>query len=92
MHPKVITQHGWMEYKLKPKENTLFGRMVFDVDQPRNTNKDWCEPRDHVVTQPTIKIEIWSRKAEIGLIWVWHNENLPQGTNTFGMSRMTPRS
>ena len=45
-----------------------------------------------VITQPTIKIEIWSRKAEIGLIGVWHNENLPQGTNTIGMSRMAPRS
>jgi len=53
---------------------------------------NWCEPRDHVVTQPTIKIEIWSRKAEIGLIGVWHNGNLPQGTNTIGLSRMTPRS
>jgi len=52
----------------------------------------WCEPRDHVVTQPTIKIEIWSRKAEIGLIGVWHNQNLPQGTNTIGLSRMTTRS
>jgi hypothetical protein len=51
-----------------------------------------CEHRDHVVTQPTIKIEIWSRKAEIGLIGVWHNGNLPQGTNTFGLSRMTPQS
>jgi len=53
---------------------------------------NWCEPRDHVVTQPTIKIEFWSRKAEIGLIGVWHNGNLPQGTNTIGLSRMTPRS
>jgi hypothetical protein len=52
---------------------------------------NWCEPRDHVVTQPTIKIEIWSWKAEIGLIGVWHNGNLPQGTNTIGMSRMTPQ-
>jgi len=52
----------------------------------------WCEPHDHVVTQPTIKIEIWSCKAEIGLIGVWHNENLPQGTNTIGMRRMTPQS
>jgi hypothetical protein len=42
-----------------------------------------------VITQPTIKIEIWSRKAEIGLIGVWHNGNLPQGTNTIGLSRMT---
>ena len=53
--------------------------------------KLWCEPRDHV-TQPTIKIEIWSRKAEIGLIGVWHNENLLQGTNTIGLSRMMPRN
>jgi hypothetical protein len=45
----------------------------------------WCEPRYHVVTQPTIKIEIWSRKAEIGSKGVCHDENLPQGTNTFGM-------
>jgi hypothetical protein len=45
----------------------------------------WCEPHDHVVTQPTIKIEISSRKAEKGLIGVWHNENLLQGTNTDGM-------
>jgi len=52
----------------------------------------WCEPRDHVVMQPTIKIEIWSRKAVIGLIGVWHNGNLPQGTNTIGLSIMTPRS
>ena len=44
------------------------------------------------ITQPTIKIEIRSRKAEIGLIGVRHNGNLPQGTNTIGMSRMTPRS
>jgi hypothetical protein len=49
----------------------------------------WCEPHDHVVMQPTIKIEIWSRKVEIGLIGVWHNRNLPQGTNTIGWSRMT---
>jgi len=52
----------------------------------------WCEARDHMVMKPIIKIEIWSRKAEIGLIGVWHNGNLPQGTNTIGLSRMTPRS
>ena len=39
-----------------------------------------------------VKIEIWSRKAEIGLLGVQHNGNLPQGTNTIGMSRMMPRS
>ena len=41
----------------------------------------WCEPRDHVVTQPIIKIEIWSRKAERGLIGVWHNGNLSDSVN-----------
>jgi hypothetical protein len=46
---------------------------------------NWCKPRDHVVTQPTIKIKIWSWKAERGLIGVWHNGNLPQNTNTIGM-------
>jgi len=67
-----------------------FFRELRKGDYPPNTQ--WCEPRDHVVTQPTIKIEIWSRKAEIGLIGVWHNGNLPQGTNTIGLRRMTPQS
>jgi hypothetical protein len=40
-----------------------------------------------MITQPTIKIEIWSWEAEIAMIGVWHNGNLPQGTNTIGMSR-----
>jgi hypothetical protein len=31
----------------------------------------WSETRDHVVTQPTIKIEILSRKTEKDLIGVW---------------------
>jgi hypothetical protein len=31
-------------------------------------------------------------KPKISLIGVWHNENLPQGTNTIGLSKMTPRS
>ena len=47
---------------------------------------------NRVVTQPTIKIQIWSRKAKISLIRVWHNGNLPQGTNTIGLSRMMPQS
>jgi hypothetical protein len=34
---------------------------------------------------PTIKIEIWFRKAKKGLIGVWHNKNLPQDTNTIRM-------
>ena len=36
-------------------------------------------------TQPIIKIEIWYRKTKIGMIRVWHNGNLPHGTNTIGM-------
>jgi hypothetical protein len=51
------------------------------------TESKWCKPHDHVVTQPTIKIEIWSWEAEIAMIGVWHNGNLPQGTNTIGISR-----
>jgi len=57
-----------------------------------SSDTNWYEPRDHVVTQPTIKIEIWFRKSEIGLIGAWHNGNMPHGTNTIGLSRMTPRS
>ena len=64
----------------------------YDLVSEPSSDTNWCKPRDHVVTQPTLKIEIWSRKAEIGLIGVWHNGNLPQGTNTIGLSRMTPRS
>jgi hypothetical protein len=52
----------------------------------------WCELRDHVVTQPTIKIEIWFWKAEIGLIGVWHNRNLLQGITLLEWSRMMPQS
>ena len=64
----------------------------YDLLSEPSSNTNWCEPRDHVVTQPTIMFEIWSRKAEIGLIGVWHNRNLPQGTNTIGLSTMTPRN
>jgi hypothetical protein len=31
-------------------------------------------------------------KTEINLIGAWNKGNLPQGTNTIGMSRMTPRN
>ena len=48
-------------------------------------NTSWYELRDHVVMQFTIKIEIWSRKIKRGLVGVWHNENLPQCTNTIEM-------
>jgi len=53
----------------------------YDLDSEPNSDTNWCESPDHVVTQPIIKIEIWSRKAKIGLMGVWHNGNLPQGTN-----------
>jgi hypothetical protein len=46
---------------------------------------NWCEPHDHVVTQPTIKIKIWSQKAKRDVIGVWHNDILPQGTNKIRM-------
>jgi hypothetical protein len=29
------------------------------VSEP-SSNINWCEPRDHVIRQPTIKIKIWS--------------------------------
>jgi len=64
----------------------------YDLVSEPSFDTNWCEPRDHMVTQPTVKIEIWSRKVEIGLIGVWHNENLPQGTNTIGLSRIMPQS
>jgi hypothetical protein len=81
-----------LQVQVKKDEPNQQGENIFHMRCSVQTKVYWCEPRDHVVTQPTIKIEIWSRKAEIGLIGVWHNENLPQGTNTIGLSRMTPRS
>jgi len=60
----------------------------YDLVSEPSSDTNWYEPHDHVVTQLTIKIEIWSWKAKIGLIEVWHNVNLPQGTNTIGLSRM----
>jgi hypothetical protein len=57
----------------------------YDLVSEPSSDTNWCDPRDHVVRQPTIKIEIWSQKAEIGLIGVWHNGNLQQGTKTIGL-------
>jgi hypothetical protein len=67
------------------KMNDANTEKLNDIVSEPSSDTNWCKPHDHVVTQPTIKIEIWSRKAEIGLIGVWHNGNLPQGTNTIGM-------
>jgi len=78
----------------KLKRNTKKMKIIegYDLVSEPSFDTNWCKSYDHVVTQPRIKIEIWSRKAKIGLIGVWHNENLLQGTNTIEMSRMTPRS
>jgi hypothetical protein len=78
--------------KLKGTLNKTKITEGYDLVSEPSSNTNWCEPHNHVVTQPTIKIEIWSRKAEIGLIGVWHNGNLPQGINTIGLSRMTLQS
>ena len=78
--------------KLKGTLNKTKITEGYDLVWEPSSDINWCKPRDYVVTQPTIKIEIWSRKAEIGLIGVWHNGNLPQGINTIGLSRMTPWS
>jgi hypothetical protein len=62
----------------------MFIRLMFVVVVMRTS---WS--RGHATHN---QVEIWSQKAEIGLIGVWHNGNLPQSTNTIGMSRMTSRS
>ena len=41
---------------------------LYDLVSDPSSDTTWCEPRDHVVTQPTTKNEIWFRKAEIGLM------------------------
>jgi hypothetical protein len=69
-----------------------FGPILLVGNSVKSGQAIWCESRDHVVTQPTIKIEIWSREAELSLIGVWHNGKVSQGTNIIGMSRMTPRN
>jgi hypothetical protein len=63
----------WFSPKTLPSSPSLYNLLRRKLAFCLN----WCEPCDHVVTQPTIKIEIWSRKAKIGLIGVWHNGNLP---------------
>jgi hypothetical protein len=69
-----------------------FGPILLVGNSVKSGQAIWCESRDHVVTQPTIKIEIWSREAELSLIGVWHNGKVSQCTNIIGMSRMTPRN
>jgi len=85
-------EDGCKHWKIKGTQKKMKITEGYDLVSEPSSDTNLYEPHDHVVTQPTIKIEIWSRKAEIGLIVVWHNGNLPQGTNTIGLSRMTPRS
>ena len=89
------TKNKKMDTNTEKLKGTLIKTKItegYDLVSEPSSNTNWCEPHNHVVTQPTIKIEIWSRKAEIGLIGVWHNGNLPQGINTIGLSRMTLQS
>ena len=51
---------------------------------------DWCEPRGHATHNEERDLIPESQKK--GLIGVWHNGNLSQGTNTIGRGRMTQRS
>jgi len=65
----------------------------------------WCEPRDHMVTQPTRKDTNSQKVSKSGLIGVWYKDNLYLGTRTIGngdpdptnidsrtrSTRMTPR-
>jgi hypothetical protein len=69
-----------------------FGPILLVGNSVKSGQAIWCESRDHVVTQPTTKIEIWSREAKLSLIGVWHNGKVSQCTNIIGMSRMTPRN
>jgi len=64
----------------------------YDLVSEPSSNTKWCEPRDHMVMQPTIKIKIWSRKTKIGLIGVWHNGTCPKAPTLLGWSRMMPQS
>jgi hypothetical protein len=61
----------------------------YDLVSEPSFDTNWCEPRDHVVMQPTINIEIWSWKAEKGLIGVWHNETCSKSPTLLEWSRMT---
>jgi len=46
-----------------------------------SSDTKWCEPRDHVVTQPTHKDTIPGKPSKSGLIRVWHKDNLYLGTS-----------
>jgi hypothetical protein len=56
----------------------------YDLFLEPSSNINLCKSRDHVVTQPTIKTETWSWKAEKNS-GVWHIGNLSQGTDTIEM-------
>jgi hypothetical protein len=44
----------------------------------------WCEPRNHMVTQPTHKDTSPGKPSKLGLIGVWHKDNLYLSTSTIG--------
>jgi hypothetical protein len=50
----------------------------------------WCEPRDHMVTQPTRKDTIPGKPSKSGLIGVWHKDNLYLDTSTIGNGNPHP--
>jgi len=72
MKPSISIQRGHITINVNFRNYTLNNITINNWSIAKSL---WCEPRDHVVTQPTIKIEIWSRKAKIDLIGVWHNGN-----------------
>jgi len=68
-------------------DNFIISIHVFVINKLNieNTNYLWCKPRDLVGMQSIIKIGICSWKVKIGLIGMWDNENLPQGTTNIRM-------
>jgi hypothetical protein len=55
-----------------------------------SSNTIWCEPHDHVVTQPTHKDTILGKPSKSSLIRVWHKDSLYLDTNTIRNGKTPP--
>jgi hypothetical protein len=85
-YSRVLEEYNDTNWIFDTKDiNSLVDRSLHSMDQLYHGNSlskyvmrtwMWCELRNHMVTQSIIKIEIWSWKAERGLIGMWHNKNL----------------
>jgi hypothetical protein len=54
----------------------------YDLISKHDFDTNWCESCDHMVTSTHKKIDNKSCKIKTGLIEMWYNKKLSQGTST----------